>query len=217
MEGTKTQPLWHLYGISFTEGGALMAVELIGAKLITPYYGNSIYVWASVLGFTLGGLVIGYFLGGYLSERYPKRKLLYTLVLASALLVAIMPLTASAILELSAGMEFRLAILLSAMVILLPPIVLFGTVSPMCIRLITDALEKVGESAGRIYAISTAGGIVLNFGTGLWLIPMLGLRTSALLTAILLAILPAFLLLRGAARSPDPAPEGAVPPQNGTN
>jgi predicted membrane-bound spermidine synthase len=190
-------PAWHLYLISFVEGGALMAVELMGAKLITPFYGNSIYVWASVLGFTLGGLVIGYFVGGRLSTRAPSRSVLYRLMLASAALVALMPFLAPAILSMTSGMEFRPAILVSAFLILLPPIVIFGMVSPMVIRLLTARLEEVGKSAGRIYAISTLGGIVLNFSMGLLLIPYVGLRISALLTAGLLAIFPLIFMLRG--------------------
>lgn len=190
-------PSWHLYLISFVEGGALMAVELMGAKLITPFYGNSIYVWASVLGFTLGGLVLGYFAGGRLSTRVPSRSLLYRLMLASAALVAAMPFLAPVILSMTAGMEFRLAILVSAFLILLPPIVLFGMVSPLVIRLLAAKLEEVGKSAGTIYAVSTLGGIVLNFSMGLLLIPYLGLRFSALITAGLLAIFPLIFILSG--------------------
>ncbi len=43
-----------------------MAVELVGAKLLAPYFGTSLYVWAAALGTTLGGLTLGYFFGGRL-------------------------------------------------------------------------------------------------------------------------------------------------------
>ncbi|MEM0998698.1 MAG: fused MFS/spermidine synthase [Bacteroidota bacterium] len=206
MSPHKKAPVWHLYMVSFIEGGALMAVELIGAKLITPFYGNSIYVWASVLGFTLGGLVIGYFVGGRFSARSPSRATLYKIVIASGILVALLPLVAPLILAMTSGMEFRLAILLSAMLILLPSIILFGMVSPMVIRLLTQRLEEVGRSAGTIYGVSTLGGILLNFTMGLLLIPFLGLRFSALLTSALLIGLPLIFLLtgRGNASVPDP-------------
>jgi hypothetical protein len=46
---------WFLFAVAFIEGGALMAVEIVGAKLVGPYYGSSLYVWAAVLGLTLGG------------------------------------------------------------------------------------------------------------------------------------------------------------------
>lgn len=199
-------PRWHLYSISFVEGGALMAVELIGAKLVTPYYGNSIYVWASALGFTLLGLMAGYFLGGWLSERYPTRRLLYTVVLVSGLLVALMPFTANTVVAATSGMGFKLAIMLSEAVILLPPVLLFGVVSPMVIRLITERVEEVGNSAGRIYAISTVGGILLNFLMGLFLIPFIGVRASAWISACLLIGFSGYFLLQKSPETQSPNP-----------
>ena len=51
--------------VAFIEGGAVMAIELAGAKMVAPFYGTSLYVWASVLAVTLSGLTTGYFLGGW--------------------------------------------------------------------------------------------------------------------------------------------------------
>jgi MFS family permease len=191
----KQSPIWHLYMISFIEGGALMAVELIGAKLVTPHYGNSIYVWAAALGFTLLGLMSGYFLGGWMSMRFPNRRILYTMVFISGLVVAAMPITAAFILAVTSHLPLKIAVMISELLILLPPVVLFGVVSPMIIRLITLRVEDVGSSAGRIYAISTAGGIVLNFFMGLYSIPFIGVRYSAWLTAALLAISAGYFLI----------------------
>jgi predicted membrane-bound spermidine synthase len=177
---------WQLYVISFVEGASLMAVELIGAKLVTPFFGNSIYVWASALGFTLLGLMSGYFLGGWLSYRHPQRRLLYGVVLASGLLVALMPLTATGIVGLTSGLGLKTAVMLSEFTLLVPPVLLFGIVSPMIIRLITAHVAEVGTSAGRIYTLSTVGGILFNFLMGLYLIPFLGVKASAWITASLL-------------------------------
>ena len=46
-----------------------MATELIGAKLLAPYFGTTIYVWASIFTVTLLGLATGYALGGYFSKK----------------------------------------------------------------------------------------------------------------------------------------------------
>ena len=58
------------YIVSCLEGAAVMIGELAGAKLIAPFYGNSLYVWTSVLGTTLIGLASGYYLGGIVSKKY---------------------------------------------------------------------------------------------------------------------------------------------------
>ena len=57
----------YLYLLSFLEGGSVMVCELVGAKMLAPVFGTSLYVWAAVLGITLGGLMSGYFFGGILS------------------------------------------------------------------------------------------------------------------------------------------------------
>ena len=46
-----------------------MAVELMGAKLVAPFYGGSLYVWTAVLAITLLGLTLGYYIGGQLAKK----------------------------------------------------------------------------------------------------------------------------------------------------
>lgn len=158
-----------------------MGVELLSSKIITPYYGASLYVWTAVLGFTLGGLALGYFLGGYISERFDPEKSLMLLILTSAVLVLLMPFISAWILDLTLPLEIRLGISISCIVFLLPVILCFGTVSPIIIRLVSDKLETVGFSAGRIYAISTTGGILFTFLVGFFLISAIGIGKSVLM------------------------------------
>ena len=58
---------WYLFPVLLVEGGSLMAVELLGAKLVAPFYGNSLYVWTAVLGISVLGLTAGYYFGGILA------------------------------------------------------------------------------------------------------------------------------------------------------
>jgi predicted membrane-bound spermidine synthase len=181
---------WYLFLIAFVEGGCLMGTELVGAKLVAPYYGNSLYVWAAVLGLTLGGLATGYFLGGMTSKKYPYHSTLHLIVALSALLVALMPLTSSAIMEATLALPLRVGITISCLVFLFPPLVTFGMVSPMIIRLNTTEVAVVGRSAGTVYAISTFGGIVITFLFGFYFIPYIGLWQSCVTMAVALGIFP---------------------------
>ena len=181
---------WFLFVVAFVEGGAVMAVEIVGAKLVGPYYGSSLYVWAAVLGLTLGGLTTGYFAGGAISRRYPCKRALYTIMLVSAVLVALMPWTARLIMEATLGMELRLGITLSALVFLFPPLVCFGMVSPMIIRLVATHDSRVGHAAGTVYAISTTGGILVTYVVAFYAIPQVGMNESLLFTAAMLAVFP---------------------------
>ena len=60
-----------LYFISFVEGGPVMVTEISSAKLLSPYFGASIYSWASTLSITLLALMCGYYAGGYVTTK-PK-------------------------------------------------------------------------------------------------------------------------------------------------
>lgn len=204
MNNTKISSYWkrYLYFTVFIEGGAVMAVELISAKLIAPFFGTSLYVWAPVLAITLGGLATGYFLGGIISKKYPYVKVLFIIIAISAVLVAIMPHTSKLImgyftdLERATGSNWlRTGTTVSCIIFLLPPIACFGMVTPLTIRLVTTELEKVGKAAGTVYAISTFGGIITTFLFGFYMIPFVGLKMSSYVIAIALTILPVGFLL----------------------
>ena len=172
-----------------------MAVELTGAKLIAPFYGNSLYVWSAVLAITLGGLAIGYFLGGVVSRKFPNIRTLLFIITASSLLVLALPHSSNIIMSATLGLELRLGIIISCLVFLMPPLICFGMVGPLVVRLVSTGLDKVGKAAGTVYFTSTVGGIVATFLFGFYLIPFWGLKLSAYTTAVSLAVLPVLYLL----------------------
>lgn len=179
-----------LYAVSFVEGAALMAVELLGAKMIAPYYGTSLYVWTAVLATTLGGLALGYFGGGIISKKYSGEKVLYAIIVLSSLAAGLLPITGEWIMHATMPLALKLGITVSALVLLVPPVLLFGMVSPIIINLLSTNVSLVGKSAGTIYAISTLGGILATFLTGFYMIPFVGINESAWSVAVALAIWP---------------------------
>lgn len=183
-------PSWFLFIVSFVEGGAVMAVEITGAKLVGPYYGSSLYVWAAVLALTLGGLTTGYFLGGMVSRRFPCKRTLYLIMLVSALLVLLMPWSARLVMTATLGLDLRLGITLSCLAFLFPPLICFGMVSPLIIRLVTPHDSRVGHAAGTVYAVSTVGGIIATYVVAFYAIPDVGMRESLLFTAAMLGLFP---------------------------
>lgn len=187
---TPTSMFSFLLTASFIEGGAVMAVELISAKMIAPYYGQSLYVWATVIAITLGGLTTGYFLGGIISEKSPYPDTMFKVYFLSALLTGSMPILGKIIMTATLGLGLKVGIIISALVFLFPPLACFGMISPMIIRLVSTDIKRVGKSAGTVYAISTLGGIIATFSMGFYLIPFQGLKFSSYATAIALVIFP---------------------------
>src|SRR5205809_1718750 len=102
-----------------------MAVELMGAKLVAPFYGGSLYVWTAVLTITVLGLTLGYYAGGRLSKKRPSESRLFIILGMSALLVLALPLTASISIALTKGMELIVGICIACALLLLPPMLCF--------------------------------------------------------------------------------------------
>ena len=180
----------HLFLVLSIEGGALMAVELMGAKLVAPFYGNSLYVWTAVLTITVLGLTLGYYTGGRLAKKGGSETTLFVVLQISAVLVLALPLTVSIALALTRGMDLIAGICVTCILVLLPPMLCFGIVGPMVVSLMSSQLETVGKTAGTVYFTSTFGGIAATFFLGLYFIPVAGLRWCATVTGLALAVLP---------------------------
>ncbi len=182
--------------LSFIEGGSVMAAELLGAKMLAPYFGSSLYVWATVLAITLGGLAVGYFSGGVLSYKSKNPFALFYVLLAGATFTVLMPFTSKIILW-AVGMHSLIpAVITSATFILFPPVFMMGMVSPLIIRAITIDVESSGKAAGAIYAISTVGGIIATFLFGFYIIPNYGLTIPSIITGIILGFIPLIVIIK---------------------
>jgi spermidine synthase len=191
----------YLYLLAFTTGFATLGVELSAARLLDPWFGNSLIVWASLIGLILLYLSLGYALGGAIADRSPHLLTLLRLAGLGALGVGLVPTLARPALqiasqgigELDAGL---LAGSMAAMLILFSvPVTLLGCVSPFAVRLAISDVSGSGRAAGRLYAVSTAGSILGAFLPVLLLIPNIGTRrTFAVLSATLLIVVIAGLL-----------------------
>lgn len=194
MQFFKNKKIYFLF--SFIEGGSVMAAELIGAKMLAPYFGSSLYVWASVLAITLGGLAAGYFAGGILSYKSKNPFALFYVLLAAAVFTVLMPFSSKFILWMIGMHSLIPSVIVSSIFILFPPVFMMGMVSPLIIRAITSDVEQAGKAAGAIYAISTVGGIIATFGFGFYVIPMFGLTLPCIFTGIILGLIPLYVIIR---------------------
>jgi len=194
----KLRNFWYLFLVLLIEGASLMAVELMGAKLLAPFYGSSLYVWTAVLCITVLGLTLGYYSGGRISGKHATEKLLILILGIAAALVFVLPVTASLLISITSGMGLIPGICTSSFLLLVPPVFCFGLVGPMVVKLMARKMETLGNVAGTVYFTSTLGGITATFLFGFYLIPELGLKFSALITAVALASLPVIYFVKTA-------------------
>jgi len=173
-----------LLPLVFISGMASLGVEFGAARLLAPYFGTSLYVWGVLIGLILIYLSAGYVIGGRLADRHPSDGLLYQITAWAGLWIGVIPLVSYPILlisqqgfkELSVGLV--LGTLLAVVLLFAAPVVLLGCVSPFAIRLLLRDVETGGNTAGRVYALSTAGSILGTFLPVFWFIPTFGTRPT---------------------------------------
>ncbi len=166
------------YGIVTATGAVIMALEILSSRVLAPFFGNSVYVWGSIISVFLAALSLGYYWGGRLADRQPRLAVLGRLLaLAAACLVLLLFAGRRLAGAVGAATGYSPAGTLLATTLLFgPPSVLLATVSPFAIRLATRDLALLGDTAGRLFALSTAGSLFGTLAATFAMIPYLGLR-----------------------------------------
>jgi predicted membrane-bound spermidine synthase len=177
-------------------GAVVMALELSASRLLAPVFGNTIYVWGSLIGVVLSALSLGYWAGGRLADRHADIRLLAAICFTGGLLVFSIPYLSPPVLELVAGLRLneQASPLVATLLTVAPPTIPLGMVSPYAVKLMSLVRSRVGSSAGDIYSLSTVGSIAGTFLTVFLLLPYLDVRTVILGSGGLLMALSAYYL-----------------------
>jgi len=164
--------------VVFGSGAVLMGLEIVGSRVLAPFFGSSVYVWGSLISIFLAALSLGYYFGGVAADRWPRTRLLATMLSLAGVLILLLPIIGRPILETFSLWDLgpRLSPLLASVVLFALPSILMGATSPFAIKLAATDLATVGNTAGILYAISTAGSIVGTLLTAFVLIPAMGVR-----------------------------------------
>ncbi len=183
-------PDWALLATVFVTGGCVLIIELMGTRVLAPYFGSGIYTWSALIAITLAALALGYSFGGRLADRLPKTTMLYNLCLAAGLWTLSTPMIARPLLPLLAHIpDIRAGVLLSSTVLYFPNLFLLGAIGPYAIRLMTRRRENAGSVSGLVFAVSTIGSLTGALVTGFVLIPHYGVQAIfAFSGALLLAL-----------------------------
>jgi predicted membrane-bound spermidine synthase len=173
-------------------GATVMALEIMGTRLIAPFFGMSLFVWTALISVTLLSLAVGYYLGGALTANRgipEKSKVIYRLLLSCGLWLLVLPFIKQPCLMLGIRFGMRGGSLLSSALLFGPPLAALGGVGPLAISILSDRLEVVGRRVGYVYALSTMGSVLGALGVGFYFLPLLGLRTILLILAAVCLLL----------------------------
>jgi predicted membrane-bound spermidine synthase len=183
----------------FLAGVGTLGIEMLMPRLLAPFFGTSQPIWAVVIGATLVYLAVGYWLGGWLADRWLRRRLLYRLVTLAGLLCGFIPLLARPVLRasqqafLSLEASSFLAALAAVVLLFAAPVILLAAVGPYAVRLLlerrAEGLAVAGRTAGTVSALSTLGSLLGTFLPVFVLIPWIGTeRTLYLFAAFLIVV-----------------------------
>ncbi len=184
-----------IYVAAFTLGAALMAFEMLVARMLTPYFGSGIYTWASVISVVLFAMMIGYFLGGYLVDRYPTLRIAAIFASVAGVWFLTLPFFSEALLEavIDSVRDEVTGAMIGSAALQLVPIIALGAYSPIAIRVRLSDISVAGSTAGVIYAVSTIGNVVGVLGAALYLIANVGLQASVFMCGFVCVAMAALL------------------------
>lgn len=183
----------------FVTGACVLIIEITATRILSPYFGNTIFSVSSVISVVLFALSTGYFAGGKFADKYPKEELFYGIIAASGFCVIFLHIVAIAFLP-AFGYQFSLItgpVVWSVALFFLQNFLL-GMLSPFAIKLQAMRQEAlgIGSVSGQIFFWSTFGSIFGSLGAGFFLIPHFGINSIILSIGFLLIILGLFSLLK---------------------
>ena len=179
---------FYVYLAMIVSGASVLAIELLGTRIIAPFYGASIYLWSALISVTLAALSCGYAIGGRLADRGADLKRFCIIIGLAGLWIVAIPWIRFPLLVVTESVGLRAAVLLTATVLFFPPLALLGMVSPYAIRLKATSLSVVGRTAGNLYAVSTVASVGAAVATGFFLIPNVGVYRLVFLIGIALIV-----------------------------
>jgi predicted membrane-bound spermidine synthase len=177
--------------IVFVSGALVMVFELVGARILGPYVGTSLFIWTSLIGIILGSLSLGYWLGGKVADKKPSCSIFAVIILFAGLSILFTAVIKDPLLNrLSYRItDIRFLAIIASVILFAPASVFLGMVSPYAVKLKLRSLNQSGRTVGNLYALSTIGSIAGTFGAGFYLIPTIGTNHIVyVISVVLLAI-----------------------------
>ncbi len=155
-------------------GALVMVIEVLGSRVIGPFFGVSLFVWTSLITVTLIALALGYAVGGILADRWQSPDMLYLIIGLSGFFVLTIPWISDVSLQLMLPLGLRMGAFFSAAILFGPALFLLGCVSPYLVKISAQQMHNIGRTVGGFYALSTLGSVAGTVLTGFVLITYMG-------------------------------------------
>ena len=186
-----------IYLLAFVGGFVIMSLELLGGRVLAPYFGSSIYVWGSIITVFMLSLALGYLFGGRLSLRDPSLKRFGTIFVAAAVfLYPLVYFSETLMIWIFQMVEDpRYGSLLASSVLFIVPTIILGMISPYSVRLLVESAHEAGQVAGKLYFVSTMGSALGTLATSFYFVLWFEINTILTLLTIALLVMAAVSVL----------------------
>jgi spermidine synthase len=179
----------YLYVTAMLTGAVVLVIEILGAKMLTPWFGSSHFVWTAQIAITLLALAAGYYLGGWLADRYANLALVYVGLVMAAAYLGLTVLIRTKLAAACLALNLALGSIVASLVLYFVPLTLLAAVGPYFVRLLAHSLDDVGRSVGRLSALGTVGSVAGVLVTSYLLVPYVRDSVALLGTASVLIVL----------------------------
>ena len=161
-----------IYFLAFSSGFFIMGIELLGGRILAPYFGSSVHIWGSIITVFMLSLSIGYLLGGKLSIRNPSLTKYGLIFFVASIMVVPIVLFAEPIMTFIFTYieDSRYGSLLASTALFFIPTTILGMISPYSVRLLVTDHEKSGQVAGGLYFVSTLGSALGTIITSFYMV-----------------------------------------------
>ena len=158
--------------VAFISGFCIMTIEMLGARILSPYFGGSLSVWGSIITIFMVALAMGYLIGGRLSTQNPNAVIFAIFFIGAAVFSLPVILFADAIMEpiFLTIEDPRYGSLFASIFLFFIPTSILGMISPYSVRLMVETHEQSGHMAGLLYFISTIGSAAGTLGTSFYFV-----------------------------------------------
>jgi hypothetical protein len=169
------KPAFHnilVFCLAFISGFIIMSVELMGGRILAPYFGSSVYVWGSIITVFMLSLSIGYLCGGRLSLQQPSLTRYGSFFVIAAVLLLPLVLFGNELMEavFLRVEDPRYGSLLTSMLLFFLPTTVLGMIAPYSVRLLVSDSHSSGHVAGKLYFVSTLGSALGTLGTSFYFV-----------------------------------------------
>jgi hypothetical protein len=169
-----------LFFLVFSLGVLSMGLQLVASRVLAPFFGSSILVWAALITTFLAAFSIGSFLGAAISAK-PVATQRKVMAVVMSIGCATLLFDSFACYKVCDWIDLRLEnlpakLIVTCLLLYFVPITCLSTITPVCVGYYDRSEKSAGLSAGVLTGISTLGNIGGVLGSALLLIPTFGVQ-----------------------------------------